>query len=243
MSRTAKRDGDDPMSLAPPEADGPLRRERLRTARLYFVCDARPRGGEPEPLLHAALTRRRRHRPAAGEGARRGEIDRARRRTFRRLCDTHSALFIVNDDPDLAAPATPTGSTSARTTCRPPRRASCSGRTRSSASRPTPRSRWRRRAEPPVDYVSVGPDLGDADESRGGPAVGLGLRRARRGQRPPSLLRDRRHRPDERRRRSSPPAPAGSASCGRSATPRTRPPRPKRCAARWRRSERRAPGG
>ena len=43
------------MSLAPPEAAGPLRRERLRTARLYFVCDARPRGGELEPLLRAAL--------------------------------------------------------------------------------------------------------------------------------------------------------------------------------------------
>jgi len=33
------------MSLAPPESVGPLRRERLRTARLYFVCDARPGGG------------------------------------------------------------------------------------------------------------------------------------------------------------------------------------------------------
>ena len=43
------------MSLAPPEAAGPLRRERLRTARLYFVCDARPRGRDPEPLLRAAL--------------------------------------------------------------------------------------------------------------------------------------------------------------------------------------------
>ena len=43
------------MSLAPPEALGPLRRERLRTARLYFVCDARPEGESPEALLRAAL--------------------------------------------------------------------------------------------------------------------------------------------------------------------------------------------
>jgi thiamine-phosphate pyrophosphorylase len=89
------------MSFAPPEALGPLRRERLRTARLYFVCDARPHGEDPEALLRAAL----------GGGAdivqlrekelSRAEIERAAG-TFRRVCDTYSALFIVNDDPDLA---------------------------------------------------------------------------------------------------------------------------------------------
>jgi len=89
------------MSLARPEAHGPLRRERLRTARLYFVCEALPRGEEPEAVLHAAL----------GGGADivqlrekelpRDEIERSAR-TFRRLCDTYSALFVVNDDPYLA---------------------------------------------------------------------------------------------------------------------------------------------
>jgi thiamine-phosphate pyrophosphorylase len=89
------------MSLAAPESAGPLRRERLRTARLYFVCDARPNGEDPEPLLRAAL----------GGGVdivqlREKQLDRrATQRageTFRRLCDTYSALFIVNDDPGLA---------------------------------------------------------------------------------------------------------------------------------------------
>jgi thiamine-phosphate pyrophosphorylase len=89
------------VSLALPESVGPQRRERLRTARLYFCCDARPRGEDPEPLLRAAL---------------RGGVDIVQLRekalprrevelsalTFRRLCDTHSALFVVNDDPDLA---------------------------------------------------------------------------------------------------------------------------------------------
>jgi thiamine-phosphate pyrophosphorylase len=89
------------VSLALPDAKGPLRRERLRTAQLYFCCDARPRGEDPEPLLRAAL---------------RGGVDIVQLRekslprrevelsalTFRRLCDTHSALFVVNDDPDLA---------------------------------------------------------------------------------------------------------------------------------------------
>jgi len=89
------------MSLAPPETAGPLRRERLRTARLYFVCDARPGGRDPEPLLRAALNGgvdivqlREKHLP-------RREIELAAL-TFRRLCDTYSALFIVNDDPQLA---------------------------------------------------------------------------------------------------------------------------------------------
>ena len=89
------------MSFAAPDAAGPLRRERLRTARLYFVCDARPGGEDPEALLRAAL----------GGGADivqlrekhldRDEIERSAS-TFRRVCDTYSALFIVNDDPDLA---------------------------------------------------------------------------------------------------------------------------------------------
>ncbi|MFL5896964.1 MAG: thiamine phosphate synthase [Solirubrobacterales bacterium] len=88
------------MSLSLPEGHGPLRRERLRTARLYFVCDARP-PGDLEALLRAAL----------GGGADivqlrekklgRAEIERAAG-TFRRVADTFSALFIVNDDPELA---------------------------------------------------------------------------------------------------------------------------------------------
>jgi thiamine-phosphate pyrophosphorylase len=89
------------MSLAPPDAAGPLRRERLRTARLYFVCDARPHGEDPEGIVRAALN--------GGVDIvqlREKELDRraieVAGATFRRLCDTYSALFIVNDDPALA---------------------------------------------------------------------------------------------------------------------------------------------
>jgi thiamine-phosphate pyrophosphorylase len=89
------------VSLAAPEAAGPLRRERLRTARLYFVCDARPRGEDPERMLRAALSGgvdmvQLREKQL---GRRAIEIAGA---TFRRLCDTYSALFVVNDDPGLA---------------------------------------------------------------------------------------------------------------------------------------------
>jgi thiamine-phosphate pyrophosphorylase len=89
------------MSLATPDAAGPLRRERLRTARLYFVCDARPHGEDPEGIVRAALN--------GGVDIvqlREKELDRraieVAGATFRRLCDTYSALFIVNDDPSLA---------------------------------------------------------------------------------------------------------------------------------------------
>jgi thiamine-phosphate pyrophosphorylase len=89
------------MSLAPPESAGPLRHERLRTARLYFVCDARPGGVDPEPLLRAALSGGVDIVQLREKERGRTEIERAAA-TFRRVCDTYSAPFIVNDDPELA---------------------------------------------------------------------------------------------------------------------------------------------
>ena len=89
------------VSFAPPEGQGPLRRERLRTARLYFVCDARPGGADPEPLLRAALGGGVDIVQLREKQLGRAEIERAAS-TFRRMADNYSALFIVNDDPDLA---------------------------------------------------------------------------------------------------------------------------------------------
>lgn len=89
------------MSLAPPESVGPLRRERLRTARLYFVCDARPGGEDPETLLRAALSGGADIVQLREKELDRAEIERAAA-TFRRVCDTYSVPFVVNDDPDLA---------------------------------------------------------------------------------------------------------------------------------------------
>jgi thiamine-phosphate pyrophosphorylase len=89
------------MSLAASDASGPLRRERLRTARLYFVCDARPHGEDPESLLRAALSGGVDIVQLREKELDRRAIERAGT-TFRRLCDTYSVLFIVNDDPYLA---------------------------------------------------------------------------------------------------------------------------------------------
>jgi thiamine-phosphate pyrophosphorylase len=161
------------MSLAMPEARGPLRRERLRTARLYFVCEALPGERDPEALLHAAL----------GGGADivqlrekelgRDEVERSAR-TFRRLCDTYSALFIVNDDPYLARTCNADGVhlgqddmpvEEAREILGPEMIIGLSTHSEEQLAASAGR---------PVDYVSVGP-IWETPTKEGRPGVGLSL--------------------------------------------------------------------
>jgi thiamine-phosphate pyrophosphorylase len=75
-------------------------RERLSRSHLYLVLEARPHGEDPGPLLDAAL---------------RGGVDIVQLRDkelddaaliaaaapFRRACEEHEALFVLNDRPDL----------------------------------------------------------------------------------------------------------------------------------------------
>ena len=89
------------MSFSPPEGNGPLLRERLRTARLYLCAEARPRGEDAEGLLRAALGGGVDIVQLREKELGRAEIERAAA-TYRRVADTFSALFILNDDPDLA---------------------------------------------------------------------------------------------------------------------------------------------
>ncbi|MCX6387008.1 MAG: thiamine phosphate synthase [Solirubrobacterales bacterium] len=87
-----------------PDATLQERRERLSSARLYLVCDARPGGGDPEPFLRAALAggvdivqlREKNLDECTALGA--AEI-------FRRVCAEYNALFIVNDRPAWARSA------------------------------------------------------------------------------------------------------------------------------------------
>lgn len=161
------------MSLAPPDAKGPLRRERLRTARLYLCCEARPHGQDPEPLLRAALgggvdivQLREKELP-------RREVELAAQ-TFRRLCDGYSALFVVNDDPDLARACDADGvhvgqddtpAAEARAVLGPDAIVGLSTHSVEQIAAS---------ADQPVDYISVGP-IWETPTKAGRPAVGLEL--------------------------------------------------------------------
>ena len=73
------------------------RRERLASARLYFVTDVRP---GLEELLAAALAGGVDMVQLRDKEASDDELVRAAA-VFRRLCDEHGALFWLNDRPDL----------------------------------------------------------------------------------------------------------------------------------------------
>ncbi len=159
------------MSLATPESAGPLRRERLRTARLYFVCEAAPGGEDPEPLLRAALTGGVDIVQLRDKTATRRTLEIAGQ-TFRRLCDTYSALFTVNDDPSLARACNADGVhvgqedvavSEARETLGPDAIIGLSTHSEQQIAD----------AEG-VDYISVGP-VWETPTKQGRPAVGLEL--------------------------------------------------------------------
>jgi len=161
------------MSLAMPESHGPLRRERLRTARLYFVCEAMPGGRDPEALLHAALGGGVDIVQLREKKLGREEIERSAQ-TFRRLCDTYSALFIVNDDPWLAHACDADGvhvgqddtpAAEAREALGPEAIVGLSTHSEEQLAAS---------AVQPLDYVSVGP-IWKTPTKAGRPGVGLGL--------------------------------------------------------------------
>jgi thiamine-phosphate pyrophosphorylase len=161
------------VSLAPPEAEGPLRRERLRTARLYLCCEARPGGADPEPLLAAALRGGVDIVQLREKALPRREIELAAQ-TFRRLCDTFSALFIVNDDAGLARSCNADGvhvgqgdmaAAEARSLLGPDAIIGLSTHSEEQIAAS---------AGAPVDYISVGP-IWETPTKQGRPGVGLEL--------------------------------------------------------------------
>jgi thiamine-phosphate pyrophosphorylase len=160
------------MSLGPPEGNGPLRRERLRTARLYLCCDARPGGEDPEALLRAALGGGVDILQIREKELSRAEIERSAA-TFRRVCDTYSALFIVNDDPELAHACDADGVhvgkheevATARELLGPEAIVGLSTHSETEIAAA---------AELPIDYIAVGP-VWETPTKPGRPAVGLEL--------------------------------------------------------------------
>jgi thiamine-phosphate pyrophosphorylase len=160
------------MSLSLPEGDGPLRRERLRTARLYFVCDARP-ATDLESLLRAALTGGADIVQLREKKLGRAEIERAAG-TFRRVADTFSALFVLNDDPEMARICDADGvhvgqddvsAEQARELMGPDAIVGLSTHSEEQIAASAGR---------PVDYISVGP-IWETPTKEGRPGVGLEL--------------------------------------------------------------------
>ena len=159
--------------LAPPEAIGELRRQRLRWARLYFVCETRPRGDGPEAMLNAAM--------AAGAGIvelrdrehPKNVIERSGH-TFRRLANTYSALFIVNDDPHLAVELGADGVHVGQDDMSPARAREIVGPDAIIGLSTHSSEQIEAAAKEPVDYISVGP-IWETPTKEGRPATGLEL--------------------------------------------------------------------
>jgi thiamine-phosphate pyrophosphorylase len=162
-----------PTHLTPPEAIGQLRRQRLRWARLYFVCDARPHGDDPEALLNAAMSGgagmielRDREHP-------RNVIERSGH-TFRRLANTYGALFIVNDDPHLALELRADGVHVGQEDMDPAEARRIMGPDAIIGLSTHSREQIEAAANQPVDYISVGP-IWETPTKEGRPATGLEL--------------------------------------------------------------------
>jgi thiamine-phosphate pyrophosphorylase len=159
--------------LAPPESIGELRRQRLRWARLYFVCEALPHDGDPEALLNAAM--------AGGAGMielrdseqPRGVIERSGR-TFRRLANTYSALFIVNDDPHRALELSADGVHVGQEDMDPAEARRVMGPDAIIGLSTHSREQIEAAASEPVDYISVGP-IWETPTKEGRAATGLEL--------------------------------------------------------------------
>lgn len=143
-------------------------RDRLRAARLYLVCDARPR-----EFLEAAL---------------RGGVDviqlrdkalddagiLAAARELRSAADAHGALFILNDRPDLVAACGADGVHVGQDDATPSQARDLVGPDvivgRSTHS---PAQAAAALADPAVDYLAIGP-VHATPTKPGRPAAGLG---------------------------------------------------------------------
>jgi len=160
------------MSLSLPEGDGPLRRERLRTARLYFVCDARP-ATDLEALLRAALTGGADIVQLREKKLGRAEIERAAG-TFRRVADTFSALFVLNDDPELARICDADGVHVGQDDVSAEQARESMGTDAIVGLSTHSEEQIAASAGRPVDYISVGP-IWETPTKEGRPGVGLEL--------------------------------------------------------------------
>lgn len=162
-----------PPDLGPPEAIGELRRQRLHWARLYLVCDARPHGDDAESLLRAAFSGGVGMIELRERDAPRNAIERSGQ-TFRRVADTYSAPFIVNDDPHLAIELNADGVHVGQEDIDPAEARRILGPGAIIGQSTHSRAQIEAAASAPVDYISVGP-IWETPTKEGRPATGLEL--------------------------------------------------------------------
>jgi thiamine-phosphate pyrophosphorylase len=88
-------------SVPEPDSLSERRRAWLERSRLYLVCESRPGGREPEEVLRPALQAGVDVVQLRDKTSEERDIVEAGR-VFRYLCDAYDALFIVNDEAELA---------------------------------------------------------------------------------------------------------------------------------------------
>jgi thiamine-phosphate pyrophosphorylase len=142
-------------------------RERLAGARLYLVCDARPRAFLDAALRGGADIVQLRDKTLDDEGL------IAAARVFRAAADAHGALFILNDRPDLVEACAADGVHVGQDDGTPAAARALVGPERIvGRSTHAPEQADAAEADPDVDYLAVGP-VHATPTKPGRPAVGL----------------------------------------------------------------------
>src|SRR5918993_4103188 len=143
-------------------------RDRIAGARLYLVCDARPREFLAAALRGGVDVIQLRDKAL--------EDDRlvSAAREFRAAADAHGALFVVNDRPDLVAACAADGVHVGQDDGTPADARAAVG-TDAIVGRSThaPEQADAAEADPDVDYLAVGP-VHATPTKPGRPAAGLG---------------------------------------------------------------------
>ena len=180
-------------------------RERVADARLYLVCDARPRAFLDAALRGGADLIQLRDKSLDDAGL----IEAAT--VFRAAADEHGALFILNDRPDLVEACGADGVHVGQDDETPAQARAAVGPDRIvGRSTHAPAQADAADADPDVDYLAVGP-VHATPTKPGRPAVGARLRRLRGAHGEQAVVCDRRAGRDDA---------AGSGRGGRAASGR-----------------------
>jgi len=142
-------------------------RERIATARLYLVCDARPAAFLRAAVDGGADVIQLRDKRLDDDGL------VAAARAFRAAADAHGALFVLNDRPDLVEACAADGVHVGQDDATPAEARALVGPDRIvGRSSHAPAQADAAEADPDVDYLAVGP-VHETPTKAGRPAAGL----------------------------------------------------------------------